>query len=226
MQNSAPTHFCRCKPFSCPGCPGICFFVYLSNPKPGHITGGSVWGARRSDRAGSGKIGCQQNFSPRKQRSSVPSKASKKRRFNVSSEARNSEFLCKPTEEQNQRLTTGLSPIYHRFITGTTNALCPGFRPVERRLFVSINPFHARYDREETFYLYKLYIIQCDLSNPKPGHTMGRSGRSGARRCGGTGRGWVGRDAVASIRPRDNPPCCPQAKQQNVLNVSSEARTV
>ena len=40
--------------------------------------------------------------------------ASKKRRFNVSPEARTSEILCKPTEEQNQRLTTGLSAVYHR----------------------------------------------------------------------------------------------------------------
>ena len=49
----------------------------LSNPKPGHTTGGSGRGARRSGRAGSGRIGCQQNYSPRKQRSTVPSKASK-----------------------------------------------------------------------------------------------------------------------------------------------------
>ena len=69
--------------------------VYLSNPKPGHTTGGSGR-ARRSDRAGSGKIGCQQNYSPKKQRSTVPSQASKKRRFNDSPEARTSEILCKP----------------------------------------------------------------------------------------------------------------------------------
>ena len=86
----------------------------LSNPKPGHTTGGSGRSARRSGRAGSGKIGCQQNYSPRKQKSIVPSKPSKKRRFNVSPEARTSEILCKPTEEQNQRLTTGLSAVYHR----------------------------------------------------------------------------------------------------------------
>ena len=52
-------------------------------PKPAHITGGSVRSARRS-----GKIGCQQNYSLWKQKSSFPSKASKKRRFNVSPEAR------------------------------------------------------------------------------------------------------------------------------------------
>ena len=99
-------------------------YVNLSNPKPGHITGGSGRSARRSGRAGSGKIGCQQNSSPRKQKSSVLSKASKKRRFNVSPEARTSEILCKPTEEQNQRLTRGLSPVHQRFIGGTRSALC------------------------------------------------------------------------------------------------------
>ena len=80
---------------------------HLSNPKPGHTTGGSGRGARRSGQAGSGKIGCQQNYSLRKQKSTVLSNKSKKCRFNVSPEARTSEILCKPTEEQNQRLTRG-----------------------------------------------------------------------------------------------------------------------
>ena len=88
--------------------------VNVSNPKPGHTTGGSGRTARRSGWAGSGKIGCQQNYSPRKQKTTGPSKASKKRRFNISPEARTSEFRCKPTEEQNQRLTTGSSAVYHR----------------------------------------------------------------------------------------------------------------
>ena len=46
------------------------------------------------------------------------------------------------------------------------------------------------------------------LLNPKPGHTSGRSGRGGARPGSGAERGWVGRDAVGSIRPGDNPPSC------------------
>ena len=86
----------------------------LSNPKPGHTRSVSGRSAQRSGRAGSGKIKCKQNYAPRKQKSTVPSKASKKRRFNVSPETRTSEILCKPTEEQNQRLTTGLSAVYHR----------------------------------------------------------------------------------------------------------------
>ena len=76
-------------------------FYHLSNPKPGHTTGGSGRSARQGGRERSGKIKCQQNYSPKKQNSTVPSKASKKRRFNVSPEARTSEILCKPTEEQN-----------------------------------------------------------------------------------------------------------------------------
>ena len=99
-----------------------------------------------------GKIGCQRNYSPRKQKSTVPSKKTKKCRFNVSPEARTSEILFKPTEEQNHRLTRGLSPVYHRFITGLSAGqealFVPGCRPVERRLFVSVNPFHARHVRE------------------------------------------------------------------------------
>ena len=86
----------------------------LSNPKPGHTIGGSGRSARRSGQAGSGKIACQQNYSPRKQKSTAPSKASKKRRVNVSPEGRTGESLCKTTEEQNQRLTSGLSAVYQQ----------------------------------------------------------------------------------------------------------------
>ena len=67
---------------------------------------------------------------------------------------------------------------------------------------------------------------QQDLSNPKPGHTTGRSGRGGAWRGGEGGRGWVGRDAVGSIRPGDNTtlPLPLQRIEETVLEVSSEAR--
>ena len=83
------------------------FETNLSNPKPGHTTGGSGRGARRNGRAGSGRIACQQNSSPRKHKSRVPSKESQKRRLSVSPEARTGEILCKPMEEQNPRLTRG-----------------------------------------------------------------------------------------------------------------------
>ena len=78
----------------------------LSSPKPGHTTGGRR-GARRGGGAGSGRTVCQQNCSPREKSFLALSKASKTRRLNVSPEARTSEILCKPTEQQNPRLNRG-----------------------------------------------------------------------------------------------------------------------
>ena len=86
--------------------------VDLSNQNPGHTTGGLGRSARQSGRAGFGKIECQQNYSARKQKSTVPSKKSKKCCVNDSPEARTGEILCKATEEQNLRLTTSLSAVY------------------------------------------------------------------------------------------------------------------
>ena len=43
--------------------------------------------------------------------------------LNILVQARTKEFLFKLAEEQNPRLTTGLSPVYQRFITGTKSAL-------------------------------------------------------------------------------------------------------
>ena len=69
--------------------------------------GGSSRGARQGGRAGSGRIGCQQNCSLRKQKPLVPSKGSKKHRLNISLEARTNETLCKQIEKRNDRLTRG-----------------------------------------------------------------------------------------------------------------------
>ena len=41
-------------------------YRHLSNPKPGHTTGRSGQGTQQGSRAGSGRISCQQNCSPRK----------------------------------------------------------------------------------------------------------------------------------------------------------------
>ena len=72
----------------------------MSSPKAGHKTSGSGQSPRRSGRAESGKIGCQHNYSPRKQKSSVLSTAYRKKFASMSSpEARTSEILYKPTEE-------------------------------------------------------------------------------------------------------------------------------
>ena len=70
-----------------------------------HNTGGSGRGPRQSGQAGWGKIGCQRNYSPRKQITIVPFKKTKKCHFNVSPEAQTSEILCVPTQEQNHQLT-------------------------------------------------------------------------------------------------------------------------
>ena len=86
---------------------------HLSNPKPGHTTVGSDRSPWRSGWAGLGKMGCKKNHSHWKKKSTVPSNRSKKNRFNVSSEARTGETPCKPTEKQNQRLTTGFSAVCH-----------------------------------------------------------------------------------------------------------------
>ena len=73
--------------------------LHLSNPKHGHTTGGSGRSARQSGWAGSGKIGCQLPRQGNK-KSTVPSKASKKRRFNVFQEARTDEH------EQRNRISS------------------------------------------------------------------------------------------------------------------------
>ena len=119
-------------------------FLHLSSPKPEHTTGGSGRGARRGDWAGSGRIGCQQNCSPRKQRSLVPSKASKKRRLSVSPEARTSETLRKP----NAGTKSAVDNQFIRGLSAGPRALfLPGCWPEDRRL-VSVNPCHARNVRE------------------------------------------------------------------------------
>ena len=59
------------------------------------------------------------------------SNASKKKRSKVSPEARPSEILFKPTEEQNHRLIRGLS-------AGREALLVSGCRTMENRIFVSV----------------------------------------------------------------------------------------
>ena len=61
----------------------------------------------------------------------------------------------------------------------------------------------------------QLLAIQINLSNPKPGHAMGRSGRGGAQRGGRAGRDYVGRQAGSSIQPANNAPSGPPANREN-----------
>ena len=142
LLTSVRTPICLSKPFSCKACPGTCRIQNTDILRAGRV--GAPDGAAGRSRT---KLGADRNYSPKKQRSPVPPKASIKRRFNVFPEARTSEILCKPTEEQNQRLTRGLPAVDNRFISGTRTAFCPGCRPVERRLFVSLNSSHARHVR-------------------------------------------------------------------------------
>ena len=81
--------------------------------KPGNTTGEPRRGARGGG-AESGKTVCQQNGSPREESFLARSRASNTCRLNVSPEARTSEILCKPMEEQNPRLNRGSSAVYHR----------------------------------------------------------------------------------------------------------------
>ena len=90
---------------------------YKPNLKPGHTTSGSGRsGARPCGRAMPGRRGRRWVGSPGKQPSFLPSRASKTTVLNVSPEARTSEISCKPMEEQNSRLTTGLKSVYPRDI--------------------------------------------------------------------------------------------------------------
>ena len=91
--------------------------MYLSNPKPGHTTGGSGrGGAWRGSRASRGRArgDADMPVRPIDSRPFLPSRASKTIVVNDFSEARTNEILCKPTEKQNPRLTSGSSAVYQR----------------------------------------------------------------------------------------------------------------
>ena len=88
-----------------------------------------------------GRTGRRRIGSPRRQLTLAPPKASSTPVLNDSSEARTSEILCKPMEEQNPRLTSGSS-------AGREALLVPGCSLVDCRLFVSANPSHPKDVRE------------------------------------------------------------------------------
>ena len=73
--------------------------------------------------------GPRRSGSPRGHLSFVPNKGPKRTLVNDSSEARTKEILCKPVQEQNPRLTRGLSAVYPQFIRGSS--------PGPRALFVA-----------------------------------------------------------------------------------------
>ena len=159
-------------------------------------------------------------------------------------------------EEQNQRLKTGSTPIYQRFITRTRSALSSwllaseptpfclckpfsykacsgkgvsmqtggGTKPaVNLRLTIGSSAVYPRFISGTRSALHSwnpdqytaAFFVSANLANPKPGHTTSRSGRGGARQSGEAGRGRVGRDAIGSIWPGDNPPSCPPANREH-----------
>ena len=65
------------------------FQISKFESKPGHTSGGSGRGARRGGGAGSGRTGCQQNCSPRRQGSVLPSDKTSLERLPRSTNKRN-----------------------------------------------------------------------------------------------------------------------------------------
>ena len=88
------------------------------------------------------RLGANINISSGNKKSTVLSKASDTRRFNVSPEVRRSEKLFKSIKKQNQRLICGLSHIYHLFIRETISALC-SWLPASCKIFL-----HKKHVRE------------------------------------------------------------------------------
>ena len=78
-----------------------------------------------------------------------------RRRRNVASMSPQKHEQAKSHVNRRRNKITGWPAVYPRFIRGLSAGwealFVPGCRPVERRLFVSINPFHARYVREPTY---------------------------------------------------------------------------
>ena len=111
-------------------------------------------------------------------------------------------------------MTTGLSPRREALFV-------PGCWPVYRRLFVSVNSFHARHVREckptEEQNQRSIPLDPRLISGLSPGpQALFLPGcRGGARRGGRAGRGWVGRDAFGSIWPGDYPPSSPPANREH-----------
>ena len=88
---------------------------HLSNPKPGHTTGGSGRAAHGEATGwdGSGRMG-RRRVCSHKTTAPRASRASKTTVLNNSPGARTREILCKSLGEQNVRLTSGLRSLYQR----------------------------------------------------------------------------------------------------------------
>ena len=85
---------------------------YLSNPKPGHTTGGSGRGARRGARAGPSRIECQPNRTVRPGNTSPL--YSPKHRRNVASTSPQKHEQAKSYVNRRRNEIGGLSAVYQR----------------------------------------------------------------------------------------------------------------
>ena len=115
--------------------------------------------------------------------------------WNFSPETRRSEILCKPMEERNPRLTTGLSPVHHVLITcyqkdKSRFSLLPTSGTMS---FGSVDPFMQGMSGN----------TQPVESKTRTYHGRVGSGRRGARRT--AGRGEAGQKRVPTIRSAPKP---------------------
>ena len=113
---------------------------------------------------------------------------------NIPLQARTKEFLCKPAEEQNPRLTTGLPPVYQRFITGTKSALRSWMPNNRSTPFCLCKPFSSQgCPGKHNVRRWKSYNGaprgRSSISTPRSAKT----GRRGGVRC--SGMGWRRVDA-------------------------------
>ena len=158
MPTRRPTPFSLCELFSFPGCVGIILRLNLSVGSfyvTCRVQSPSILRARRdgacdeaTDRGRSG-LDADRTVSLEKKPPSYPPRH-RKYCMNVSPEARTNEILCKPNvgtkSAVDERLTSGL--------TAKREALFVlSCWPVDRRLFVFVNPFHARHVREKCPYM-------------------------------------------------------------------------
>ena len=116
--------------------------------------------ARRRGGAGLSRTGRRWVDPARGQPSLLPSSESRTLSWTSLRKHEQSNSYLKPTEGQNPRLTSGWPAVYLRFIRGWSAGrkalFVPGCWPVYRRLFVSVNPFHARNVREWSLHIFLL----------------------------------------------------------------------
>ena len=144
--------------------------------------------AGRRGRAGPSKKGRRRVYSPRRQMSPLPSKASGHREqlfWTFRRKHEQTKCYLNRMEEDDNRLTRNWPVAYKRFIRGTTAALCSWL------LADGPTPICLRPRKPGK---------ACPR---KPGHTTGGSRRGCERRGGGKKWAWAGWDTDRSVRRGD-----------------------